>query len=151
MYFAHLESSICFDICPVPFFGRGDTGLCELSCPVLSYGDPVTRVCTFCPTGCLTCDVGGCYTCENNYTFVASSLRCSLQCNLTHVYFFNRTCYQTCPNGTYLSVLDLVTCLACSEECATCSISASVCTRCARKFLSNAVCVDACPPNHFVD
>ena len=50
-------------MCPEPYFGQTNTGLCQLSCPVLYYGSLATRVCTKCPTGCLTCDVDGCYSC----------------------------------------------------------------------------------------
>lgn len=151
MYFAHLQSSICFLKCPDPYFGQTNTGLCHLSCPVLYYGDLVSRVCTHCPTGCFTCDAGGCYSCLANYTFVNQSLSCSLQCNLTAIYFFGGTCYTSCPDGSYLNLVDLVTCLACNSECATCSLTASNCTKCSTKFWYNYQCVNACPANYFVD
>lgn len=151
MYFAHLESGICFLNCPRPYFGQTNTGLCHLSCPVLYYGDLVSRVCQHCPDGCLTCDASGCYDCLADYVYVQNSVSCSAQCNSTHVYFFKEQCYTTCPDGSYLSVLDLVTCLSCSTECATCSVTAGNCTKCAFKFFYNFKCVDACPSNYFVD
>lgn len=151
MYFAHIQSGICFLKCPEPYFGQTNTGLCHLSCPVLYYGNLDSRVCTHCPSGCPTCDEIGCYSCITDYIYVSTSLTCSLQCNSTHKYFFRGECYLTCPDGSYLSVLDLVTCLACSQECSTCSIIASNCTTCAYKFFYNYNCVDACPQNYFVD
>lgn len=76
MYFAHIQSSICFLQCPAPYFGQTNTGYCHLSCPVLYYGDLVTRVCTKCPTGCYTCDAVGCYSCLADYLYVAHSVSC---------------------------------------------------------------------------
>lgn len=78
-------------------------------------------------------------------------MSCSKQCNSTHAYYFQSVCYTSCPDGSYLSVVDLVTCLKCSTECATCSNSASNCTKCAYKFYYNGQCIDACPSNYFVD
>ena len=114
MYFAHLESGICFLSCPPPYFGQTNTGLCHLSCPVLYYGDLTTRVCKHCPEGCLTCDAFGCFDCLADYVYVVTSLSCSKECNSTHIYYFRSQCYELCPDGSYLSVLDLVTCLPCS-------------------------------------
>ncbi len=76
----------------------------------------ITRVCTICPTGCLTCDALGCYSCLDDYTYVEASSSCSQQCDAAAgaIYHFNNNCYSTCPDGSYLNLVDLVTCLACS-------------------------------------
>jgi len=118
---------------------------------VLYYGNLGTRVCTHCPTGCLTCDALGCYSCLPDYTYVVNSSSCSIQCSSNSIYFFGGNCYESCPDGSYLNLIDLVTCLACSSECATCSLTAANCTKCAYKFFYNYQCVDACPSGFFVD
>lgn len=46
---------------------------------------------------------------------------------------------------------DLVTCNNCSAICATCSITASNCTRCVGAFLYNYNCVSKCPNNFYAN
>ena len=136
--------------CPVPFYGEPSTQLCQLTCPALTYPSQTTRVCTSCPAGCYTCDAVGCYTCYGSYTYLASALSCNQNCNSTHRYSYNSACYSTCPDGSYLSY-DLVTCLACSLPCRTCSGSAGNCSSCIDSYYYLGQCVDACPTNYYVD
>lgn len=150
MYYAHKESSVCFKTCPTPFFGQPSTQRCQLTCPAQTYPNPTTRVCTACPIGCLTCDGLGCYTCSSGYTFLQLTLTCNKHCNSTHAYFYNSACYTTCPNGSYLSY-DLVTCLACSLPCRTCTGNAGNCTSCIDSYYYNTQCVAACPTDYYVD
>lgn len=46
---------------------------------------------------------------------------------------------------------DKVTCNNCSSKCATCSISASNCTRCVGAFLYDFNCVSKCPTNYYAN
>jgi hypothetical protein len=150
LYYAHVQSGVCFLTCPSPFFGDPSIGKCQLTCPALTYPNPNTRVCTNCPAGCLTCDSLGCYTCMTNYTYLQSTLQCNKNCNSTHRYYFNNTCYSLCPNATYLSY-DLVSCLACSLPCRTCSGSAGNCSSCIDSYYYLGQCLSSCPSNYYVD
>ena len=150
VYYAHIQSGVCFQNCPTPYYGEGTTGLCQLSCPTLTYPSQTTRTCTACPTGCITCDALGCYTCQSGYTFLQATLTCNQHCNSTHIYYFSSTCYSSCPSGSYLTT-DLVNCLACGSPCATCQSSATNCTSCLTAYYYLGQCVDACPDNFYVD
>lgn len=46
---------------------------------------------------------------------------------------------------------DQVTCNNCSSICATCSLTASNCTRCVGAFLYNYNCVSKCPNNFYAN
>jgi len=121
-----------------------------LACPVTFYANGDTRRCTACPTGCVTCDSLGCYTCASYYTYLSSALTCMKHCNNTAIYYYGNKCYNICPIGTYLS-LDLVNCLVCSSGCASCFGTAGNCTTCADKYYYLGNCLDACPNNFYVD
>jgi hypothetical protein len=57
----------------------------------------------------------------------------------------NYTCTNTCPDGTYASI---VFCINCDSSCSTCSISPNNCTNCSNgKYLYNGGCVSTCPTN----
>ena len=92
----------------------------------------------------------GCYTCYGSYTFLASALTCNQHCNTTHAYSYNGTCHSVCPDGSYLSY-DLVTCLACSLPCRTCSGSSGNCSSCIESYYYLGQCIAACPTNYYVD
>jgi len=150
MYYAHNLYGVCYPECPTPYFGEITTQKCQLACPSISYPNPLTKICTRCPAGCITCNSLGCYTCLPDYTFLLSALSCNKNCNSTTIYYYNNTCYSTCPNGSYLSY-DLVHCLSCSAPCATCMGSAGNCTTCIGTYYYLGKCLDACPNNFFVD
>jgi len=78
------------------------------------------------------------------------ALLCNKNCNSTAIYYFLNVCYFTCPPGSYLSY-DLVTCLACSAPCATCTGTANNCTSCLNSYYYIGKCVDACPANFYID
>ena len=48
-------------------------------------------------------------------------------------------------------MIDLVTCLKCNDECATCSNFANNCTKCSKKFFYLSECIDACPEDFYVN
>jgi hypothetical protein len=77
------------------------------------YPNNNTRLCTSCPSGCLTCDLNGCLTCYQGYTYVSLTKTCNQYCNSTHIYYFKDNCYNVCPDGSLLSK-DLVHCDACA-------------------------------------
>lgn len=73
---------------------------------------------------------------------------CYKDCNLTHKYYYNNTCFILCPNGTYLTYTN-VHCGACSGNCETCENNASRCLSCQGKYLFNFTCLVKCPENYF--
>lgn len=46
---------------------------------------------------------------------------------------------------------DQITCGACSTICATCSLTASNCTKCVGAYLYNYNCVSSCPGSYYAD
>lgn len=77
-------------------------------------------------------------------------MTCNQNCNSTAKFYFNNTCWSTCPAGSYLSY-DLVHCLACSMPCATCVGTAANCTSCIGSYFYLGQCINACPNNFYID
>jgi proprotein convertase subtilisin/kexin type 5 len=106
---------------------------CTSSCPSGTYPNKYSNTCEPCKSPCLQCI----NTPTNCIGCVASS---------ADRFFYNGTCYRTCPNSTFASGL---TCIACDQSvfCKTCSGSASLCTSClGNLFLSQGSCVSSCAP-----
>ena len=73
---------------------------------------------------------------------------CYADCNSTHKYAYNSTCYTACPDGSYLTYTG-VTCDACSSVCATCNTSATNCLSCSASYFSVNTCVTQCPTDYY--
>jgi hypothetical protein len=150
LYYASKQTGVCNLICQSPFFGQPATGLCQLTCAALEYPNTVTRLCTPCPIGCRLCNAIGCSSCLTGFTFLRSALACNQNCNATHRFYFNNSCFAVCPSGSYLTY-DLVHCSACSAPCATCIGTAGNCTSCIGSYFYLGKCLDACPNNFYID
>ena len=99
--------------------------------------------------GCNNCtNATFCYSCYDGYLF--SNNLCTEQCSVTLPYFYEGACVAGCVDGTYL-LSNQVSCGNCSQTCATCSISATNCTRCVGAFLYNFNCVQKCPTNFYAN
>lgn len=75
---------------------------------------------------------------------------CYAYCDPAKQYFYDSSCYATCPDGTYLTA-DLVTCMICSLNCTTCFGTATNCTICAGTFKYNGQCISQCPSGFYGD
>lgn len=58
---------------------------------------------------------------------------CYKDCNSTHKYYYNSTCTNICPSGTYVTYTQ-VTCGSCGSNCLTCNKSPTNCTSCSGKY-----------------
>lgn len=109
-----------------------DNGLCSQPtiCDTFQYQD--SSKCKDCQYPCNTCSSGTyCLSCR------ASKV------TLNQLYYYQGKCYDTCPNGTFLSG---IACFPCISDCKTCSYSNSTCTGCAdsSKLYKNS-CITSCP------
>ena len=73
---------------------------------------------------------------------------CYQDCNTTHRYSYNASCYNICPNGTYVTYTG-VTCGPCSPICHTCSGSATFCVSCSATYFYNNSCLTMCPSGFY--
>lgn len=73
---------------------------------------------------------------------------CYRDCNGTHKYTYNQTCWATCPNGTFITYTS-VTCGLCSPICYTCSGTAIFCMSCIKTFFFNNTCLTVCPNGYY--
>ena len=118
------------------------TSTCVNYCPTKYYQNIYSRSCEPCDSSCDQCY--GQPTICTNCTSTASNPK----------YFYNGSCYSTCPDGTYKNGFN---CSLCDTTvfCKTCSIAASNCTSCSpdisinqTKYLNQpdwGVCINACP------
>ena len=75
---------------------------------------------------------------------------CYADCNSTHKYYFNNTCRNICPSGTYLTYTN-VYCGDCASTCATCNVLATNCTTCNGLYFYQSACLTQCPDNYYGD
>lgn len=73
---------------------------------------------------------------------------CYSQCSVSQPYYYGSTCYSVCPSGTYVSY-NGVTCVICSDLCATCEINASNCLSCTGRYFYNNNCLTECPSGYY--
>jgi len=73
---------------------------------------------------------------------------CYRDCNSTHKYSYNQSCYSVCPNGTYITYTS-VTCGPCSPICNTCRDTATYCLSCNSSFYFNNTCLTVCPNGYY--
>ena len=73
---------------------------------------------------------------------------CYSDCSSTQKYYFQNTCYSTCPDGTYITYTN-VDCAACSSLCYTCSVAANNCTSCHDRYYYQNTCVSKCPTGFY--
>lgn len=73
---------------------------------------------------------------------------CYSDCNSTSKYSYNGTCYNTCPNMTYLTYTNVL-CTACASICNNCMGSATNCTSCSSTYYYNSTCLTTCPTGYY--
>ncbi|KAK2465614.1 hypothetical protein APHAL10511_002506 [Amanita phalloides] len=101
------------------------------------------RMCDSCPAKCTSCKIPN---------FSVASTVSQLQCTgcLPGFFLSQGQCVPQCPNGTFVSSQDNLTCTACDSSCSTCTGSSTFCLSCANNQLaSNGKCVQSCPENTF--
>ena len=79
---------------------------------------------------------------------LASDLMCYRDCNNTHKFYWNNTCFKVCPEGTFLTFTN-VHCAACSANCKTCTENATRCLTCEGKYFYEFSCLTKCPEKWF--
>ncbi len=114
-----------------------------MACPCNSgYFDNGTAVCRLCISPCVTCNGGtilNCTSCLTGYTLIGSSCTALPICS---AFRYQGVCVAICPNTTYATGTN---CLTCINNCLTCS-TATFCTSCLPRFLLlNNACVGSCP------
>ena len=135
---------ICVRICPFSWFGDNSSYACTKTCPLRQFGSPDTQLCENCPETCAQCSsMTNCSACEPGAT-LASDAMCYRDCNTTHKFYWNNTCFTICPDGTFLTYTN-VHCAACSANCKTCSQNATNCLTCSGKYFYNSSCLTKCP------
>lgn len=143
-------SGICVNLCPNTYFGDNSTYSCTQNCPIKQYGNTATKLCTHCPLVCSACTSPTfCSSCEPGATMAIDNM-CYRDCNSTHKYAFNASCYNTCPPGTFITYTR-VTCGPCSPICHTCSDSATFCLSCVSTYFFNNTCLTVCPNGFYGD
>lgn len=147
--YASPVSLSCVQTCPLGYYGLNSTLFCIKKCPINYYSSDITRRCELCINGCNNCtNATYCFSCYDGYLF--SNNLCIEECSTTLPYYYGSACISGCIDGTFL-MSDQVTCNNCSSICATCSITASNCTKCVGAFLYNYNCVSKCPTNYYAN
>lgn len=138
----------CVNFCPSTYYGNNLTYACVQGCPIGQYGNDATRLCTYCPGTCASCtSFTRCLSCLPTATLAIDNM-CYSDCNSTFAYSFNGTCWNSCPNGTYVTYT-LVTCSVCAAVCLTCSGAAITCTSCSSTYFFNSSCLTVCPTGYY--
>lgn len=112
------------------------TGACVGTCPSNYYANKYNSACMKCSSVCQQC--------------FGESTICTgcISSAVAPQYFYNNTCYSTCPPATFTSGFNCSLCDSASN-CATCSLTASNCTSCSGGlFLSQpgwGTCLLSCP------
>ena len=126
-----LDLEFCASCNPGYFFHNFK---CVLSCPLRSFKDAVLNVCQPCSYDCLICLTNGrCQTCDpaDNRVFYARTDRC------------------VAKEGFYDNFTQV--CVACPRGCKSC-LSEIFCSYCQPGyFLSNNLCLTACPARSYPD
>lgn len=85
-------------------------------------------------TNCSNCNANSLASGTYCYAFCANSA--------LRYYLKDGTCAATCPDGTYLSILN---CTSCLSNCSTCVGTGGNCTKCSNGlYLQDMVCVEKC-------
>ena len=161
----------CATTCPGPLYGYNNN--CSYpTCPVGTYPNNSTHICSACSNTCYTCfnsSTNGCTSCSSNRYYYngacdtscpsgyyalngTSSINnicqnCDPSC-LTCSFGGNNNC-TSCSTGSYLSS---GSCLTCSSNCTSCAYSANNCTSCAAgNILFNGVCYANCPNGYYLN
>ena len=157
----------CLTDCPAPLVAQNGTcGPCDDMCQECS-GDKFT--CTSCDTSsalpyllntlCLaTCptnyyeDLGNgicslCSSVSNLHCTNCESISTCVSCNLGYV-LHNQACLDNVPTG-FVNISGVA--VACTGDCATCSVSTSNCTSCSTNNLLNNACLPNCPTGYIPD
>lgn len=90
-----------------------------------------------------------CTACQAAATLAIDNM-CYSNCNSTFKYSFNGTCWNSCPDGTYLTYTNVI-CAACASICNTCFGNATNCTSCKASYYYGETCLTSCPTNFFGD
>ena len=145
-------AGVCVQVCPQGFFGNNDTYACvtSVNCPVMQYGEPTTSLCTYCPSTCSACDNATyCTACQAGASMAIDNM-CYTNCNSTHQYSYNGSCWLICPGGTYLTYTNVI-CAVCASVCATCDVTSTNCTSCVASYFLVDTCVTVCPDGFYGD
>jgi len=142
-------SGACVTLCPPGYYGDNSTYSCTQYCPNKLYGDSAARLCLNCPATCATCSsLTYCMSCEAAATLSLIDNMCYGDCNSTFKYSYNGSCWNQCPNSTYLTYTNVL-CAACSSICLTCSSTTTNCTSCATTYFFNFSCLTTCPTGYY--
>ncbi|KIL62256.1 hypothetical protein M378DRAFT_81478, partial [Amanita muscaria Koide BX008] len=99
--------------------------------------------CDSCPAKCTSCKIPN---------FNVASIVSQLQCTgcLPGFFLSKGQCVPKCPDGTFVSPNDDLTCTACDSSCGTCAGSSTFCLSCSGgQLASGGKCVQSCPENAF--
>ncbi|PFH50509.1 hypothetical protein AMATHDRAFT_144925 [Amanita thiersii Skay4041] len=99
--------------------------------------------CDSCPAKCTSCKIP---------SFTVASTVNDLQCTgcLPGSFLSKGQCVEKCPDGTFVSPTDNLTCTPCDSSCGTCVGSSNFCLTCSNNQLaSNGKCVSSCPSSTF--
>ncbi|KAL4460396.1 hypothetical protein ABPG74_000147 [Tetrahymena malaccensis] len=127
----YLSSNVCEKSCPVGTFADPITQSCVTDCKLGYYKDTTQNICSKCSFNCGKCYgplQSSCYQCIFPY------------------YLHNSQCVSSCPSGLYA---DNITwnCLQCPLNCSQCS-KQNTCSKCKTNYLLyNQACVTQCPSN----
>ncbi|CAD8093460.1 unnamed protein product [Paramecium primaurelia] len=132
--------------CTQGSFLTGNPPLCQTSCPAGFYGDSGTRACRSCFAGCRTC-----------FGTTADKCQSCLASASPRLFYFNYSCNQTCPDGTYPNTSNS-NCDSCHQFCGKCIDASAKCTQCTtNRFMSplsvdvNSPCITVCPYQYYGD
>jgi hypothetical protein len=143
-------SGSCVTVCPTGWFGDNSNNVysCVQDCPTMQFGDITTQLCQYCPPTCGSCtSMTTCLTCATAATLAIDNM-CYRDCNATFKFAYNGTCYNTCPDGSYLTYTG-VTCAPCGPLCLTCTGTPTTCTSCATTYYYNNTCMTTCPKGFY--
>ncbi|XP_006463869.1 hypothetical protein AGABI2DRAFT_120662 [Agaricus bisporus var. bisporus H97] len=121
---------------------NGD-GVCEGTSLI---ADNNKKACDSCGAKCTSCKIPD---------FSIASIVTQLQCTgcVPGSFLSDGKCVDSCPDGTFVSAQDGVTCQKCDSSCSTCSGSSTFCLSCSSQtqLTFNGACVaaDSCPKSTF--
>ncbi|CAD8193166.1 unnamed protein product [Paramecium pentaurelia] len=160
-------SNLCLPICTTCSDGTSCDS-CSVSNPYLLLP---SRVCTTCPTGCLTCDLSSCLSCDTGYYQSTLCIQCPTECSLCS----SSTICSACNSGYYLSGSSCLSCTLpsvhcgspcncssgsylvgsccypCQAPCSECSGSATFCTSCVDSTNQSTSTCDCTLPTKYLN
>lgn len=153
---SYLTTSICLG-CTPNALATSYSGVACTSCPAGYFPDPVTFLCSACPTTCTVCSsLTSCSQCLSTYSLIGTLCACDTANGIFQYGTICLACYSiinycstcaysmgsvvctACGTGTYLN--DAI-CTLCPVNCAACS--GLVCTTCISGYWPdvNGVCI----------